>query len=180
MNPRLVLLCLLVVALLGEPIPIVSLASVSAQTAPIQSASGSVQQISSVVDEWIKDWKARNPEAISALYSQGANLYPALGRRVTGRDTPHALADYFKQFFDGLADTKAGNIISNWPPEVSGDLAIDEGFIQYEFKGECRSGTGEGACVVKGYYIMVLKLGSDGKWLIVSQHLTQIGPVNHV
>jgi ketosteroid isomerase-like protein len=154
----------------------------SAQVAAAQIASNSRRQISNLLDEWSKDWIARDAEAIPALYAQDAMIYPAVDRRVNPRDTvgdirgPHAIRDYFKQLFERLADPKVGDYIAPAHVEESGDLAYDAGFIQYLVKGKCQPlDAGDGPCVLKGYKLMVLKRSSGGGWLIVTQSFTQIG-----
>jgi ketosteroid isomerase-like protein len=163
-NSRLVLI-LLIIMLLAAPI----------QTVPAETDPS--QQISGVMDEWAKDWKARNPEAIAALYAQDAVLYRAIGGGIAQTTSaPHAIGDFFERFFVGLADPKKGDFISHAEPHVLGDLAFDDGGLQYLANGKCRPGdVGDGPCVIKGYYLTVLQRGSDGKWLIVRQTFTQIG-----
>jgi hypothetical protein len=80
MKPYLVLL-FLTVLFLATPIQ-----NVPAQSAPLQDPSDSAQQVSNVLQEWSKDWKARDADSISALYSQDAIVYPAVDRRVNPHD----------------------------------------------------------------------------------------------
>jgi ketosteroid isomerase-like protein len=177
MNFRLVLLPLIAVLLVAP------IRTHSTQWATAQTLSDSQQQISSVLNEWLIDWKARDAEAISGLYAQDAILYPAINRRVEAQGTggdfngPYAIRDYFKQLFERLADPKTGEILN--PPgsaEQSGGLAFDDGFVQYLVKGKCKpSDPGDGPCVLKTYNLTVLKRSSDGKWLIVRQSFTQVG-----
>jgi ketosteroid isomerase-like protein len=171
MNSRLVLI-VLVVAFLAVSVPTQPVQSVIAQT-----PSDSHQQIASVLDQWSMDWKARDADAIAALYAQDAIIYPAIDRRVDAQGAePYAIRDYFKQLFEQLADPKMGEIVNPPSSEQSGDLAFNDGFVQYLVKGKCKpSDPGDGPCVVKGYNLAVLKRGSDGKWLIVRQSFTQIG-----
>jgi ketosteroid isomerase-like protein len=152
------------------------------QPAIAQTASDS-QQIASVLDQWLMGWKVRDADAISALYTQDAVIYPAINRRVDAQGAggdfsgPYAIRDYFRQLFERLDDPKKGEIFN--PPgsaEQSGDLAFDDGFVQYLVKGKCKpSDPGDGPCVVKGYNLTILRRSSNGKWLIVRQSFTQIG-----
>jgi ketosteroid isomerase-like protein len=176
MRPRLVLL-LLVILLLAAPIQ-----TVPAQVASTQAESNSQQQISAVLKEWSRDWKARDAEAISALYAPDAVFCPAIGPRVDPRDAagdfkgPHAIRDYFRQLFERLADPKIGDFVVPSPAQESGDLAFDDEFVQYLVKGKCRpSDAGDGPCVLKSYDLIVLQRSSGSKWQIVRHSFTQIG-----
>jgi ketosteroid isomerase-like protein len=176
MNSRPVLL-LLIVMLLAAPIQ-----TAPVQSVPAQTPSDSKQRVSSVLDKWSKYWKARDADAIAALYAPDAIVCPAVGRRINPKDTigdfqgPKAIRDYFKPFFERLADPKIGDFVIPGPPEDSQDLAFDDGFLQYLISGKCRpADVGDGPCVMKGFFLMVLKRGSDGRWLIVRQTFTQIG-----
>jgi ketosteroid isomerase-like protein len=154
---------------------IAALSAVPFQTPPAQTPSSSPQQISNVLDEWSAGWKTRNPEALRALYTHNAKFFPAVDRSVVGQD---AIGDYFKNFFTQLDDSMIshGENISQEAPEISGELAYSNGVIMYFTKGKCRAeDSGGGPCVVKGYDLIVLKRGEDGKWRIVRQSLTQIG-----
>jgi hypothetical protein len=176
MKPYLVLL-FLTVLFLATPIQ-----NVPAQSAPPQDPSDSAQQVSNVLQEWSKDWKARDADSISALYSQDAIVYPAVDRRVNPHDAvgdfkgPGAIRDYFRQLFERLADPKTGDFVAPSPARISAGMAFDDGFLQYLVKGKCQpSSVGDGPCVLKGYNLTVLTRGSDGKWLILRQSFTQIG-----
>jgi ketosteroid isomerase-like protein len=176
MNSRLVLLALIIVLLAA------SNQTLSVPSAIAQTPSDSHQQIASVLAEWSMDWKARDAEAISTLYAQDAVINPAIDRRISPQDTvgdftgPNATRNYFKQFFERLADPKIGDIINYRPAEESGNLAFSDGFIQYLVQGKCKpSDPGDGPCVLKGYNLTVLKRSSNGRWLIVRQSFTQIG-----
>jgi ketosteroid isomerase-like protein len=176
MNSRFVLI-VVVVAFLAVSVRTLPVQSVIAQT-----SSDSQQQISNVLNDWSMDWKARDAEAISALYARDAIINPAIDRRINPQDTvgdfkgPSAIRDYFRQFFERLADPKIGEFINYERAQESGDLAYSDGFIQYLVIGKCKpTDPGDGPCVVKGYNLTVLKCGSDGKWLIVRQSFTQIG-----
>jgi ketosteroid isomerase-like protein len=163
MKPHFVILLLAVLSL-AAPI----------HTAPAQSASSrnpsdSAQQVSSVLQEWSKDWKARDADSISALYAQDAVVYPAV-------DGPGNPRDYFRQLFERLADPKIGDIMGFNSAQVAGDMAFDDGGIQYLVKGKChQSDPGNGPCVLKGYNLTVLRRDSDGRWLILRQSFSQIG-----
>jgi ketosteroid isomerase-like protein len=139
------------------------------------------QQISSVLDEWAKDWKARDADAIAGLYAQDAVIYTA-SARIDPRDTigdfpgPNAVRNYFKQFFDRLADPKIGDFVVPNHPQSSQDLAFDDGLLQYLMRGKCRpEDIGDGPCVIKGFFSVVLKRSSDGRWLIALQSFPQMG-----
>jgi ketosteroid isomerase-like protein len=176
MKPYLVLL-FLAVLFLATPIQ-----TMPAQSASAQNPSDSSQQVSSVLQEWSKDWKARDADSISALYSQDAIVYPAVDTRVNPRDAvgdfkgPNAIRDYFRQLFERLADPKRGDFVIPSPAQVSAGMAFDDGFLQYLVMGKCQpSDVGDGPCVLKGFNLTVLARGSDGKWLILRQSFTQIG-----
>jgi ketosteroid isomerase-like protein len=167
MKPYLVLL-FPAVLFLATPIQ-----AVPAQSASAQNPSDSAQQVSSVLQEWSKDWKARDADSISALYSQDAVVYPAVDTRVDG---PKAIRDYFRQLFERLADPGLGDFAIPSPAQVSAGIAFDDGFLQYLVRGKCQpSDVGDGPCVLKGFSLNVLARGSDGKWLILRQSFTQIG-----
>jgi hypothetical protein len=140
------------------------------QTVPAETVPA--QQISSVMDEWAKEWKARNPAAITALYAPDAVIYLASGGTVMPHD--RAIGDFFERFFAGLADPKRGDFISHSIPHVSGESGFDDGGLQYLVNGKCRPGDiGDGPCVIKGYFLTVFQRGSDGGWLIVRQAFSQ-------
>ena len=176
MKPHLVLFFLAVLSL-AVPIQTAPARSVSSQ-----NQSDSAQQVLSVLQEWSKDWKARDADSISALYDQNAIVYPAAERRVSPRDTvgdfkgPDAIKDYFRQLFERLADPKTGDFVVPSPAQLSGGMAFDDGVLQYLVKGKCHpSDPGDGPCVLKGFNLTVLRRDSDGKWLILRQSFTQIG-----
>ncbi|HLW99247.1 MAG TPA: hypothetical protein VKR82_11420 [Candidatus Acidoferrales bacterium] len=163
MKPHFVILFLAVLSL-AAPIHTEPTQSVSSQ-----NPSDSAQQVLRVLQEWSKDWKARDADSISALYAQDAIVYPAV-------DRPGNPKDYFGQLFERLADPKIGDIVSSGTAQVSGDMAFDDGGIQYLVKGKCHpSDPGDGPCVLKGYNLTVLRRNSDGRWLILRQSFTQIG-----
>jgi ketosteroid isomerase-like protein len=145
------------------------------QTVPAETDPA--QQISSVMDEWAKDWQARNPGAIAALYAPDAAIYRATDGVVGETLAQHeAIPNFFQRFFAGLADPKRGDAVSHSAPQVVGDLAFDDGVLVYVANGKCTPrAVGEGPCVIKGYYLTVLRRGPDNKWLIVRQALSQIG-----
>ena len=163
MYSRLVLLPL-VVLFLG-----VSIQPASSQSAG-QTPSNSLQQSSALLKEWSVAWKTRDADAIAALYSSDAVIYPADHARINPRDEigdfhgPDAIRDYFKQVFEGLATDGGADFIIPLQSEESQNLSVDDTFLQFRIKGEC------GRCIVKGFSLMVLhQHGSDGKWLIVRQ-----------
>jgi len=163
MKPHFVII-FLAVLYLAAPIHTAPAQSVSSQN-PLDSA----QQVFHVLQEWSKDWNARDADSISALYAQDAIVYPAVGR-------PGNPRDYFRQLFERLADPKIGDFTEPGPPQVSGDVAFEDGGIQYLVKGKCHpSDPGDGPCVLKGFNLTVLRRDSDGKWLILRQSFSQIG-----
>ena len=64
-----------------------------------------------------------------------------------------------RQVIDSGSDSIIVPDAPNRSGEASGDLAYDSGFIQYWIKAN--NGP------VKGFYLMVLKRDSEGKWHIV-------------
>jgi ketosteroid isomerase-like protein len=168
MKPHFVILFLAVLSL-AAPIH-----AAPAQSVSSQNPSDSAQQVLRVLQEWSKDWKARDADSISALYAQDAVVYPAVDRRVS--PGPDSIRDYFRQLFERLADPKIGDFVSSGPAQVSGYMAFDDGGIQYLVKGKCHpSDPGDGPCVLKGYYLTILRRYSDGRWLILRQSFSQIG-----
>jgi hypothetical protein len=71
-----------------------------------------------------------------------------------------------RQVIDSIGNSIIVPDAPNGSGEASGDLAYDSGFIQYWIKGN--NGP------VKGFYLMVLKRDSEGKWHIVRHALTEI------
>jgi ketosteroid isomerase-like protein len=104
----------------------------------------------------VNDWKSKNLEGLRTLYAHGAVFLPAVGTWVEGRD---AIGDYLRQVIDSGSDSIIVPDAPNRSGEASGDLAYDSGFIQYWIKAN--NGP------VKGFYLMVLKWDSEGKWHIV-------------
>lgn len=152
------ILGILVAALLAAPI----------HTAPYETRPDSAPQVSAVREEWVRDWKARNFEGLRALYDQDAVFLPAVGQSVRG---PNAIGDYLKQ----VINSTYGDLIVQGSGEASGNLAYDAGSIQYIINDDPAAiAKGYYNSVVKGYYLMVLKQNSEGKWLIVHHALTEI------
>jgi ketosteroid isomerase-like protein len=111
----------------------------------------------------VNDWKSKNLEGLRTLYAQNAVFLPADGTWVEGRD---AIGDYLRQVIDSNGNSIIVPDAPNGSGEASGDLAYDSGFIQYWIKGN--NGP------VKGFYLMLLKRDSEGKWHIVRHALTEI------
>lgn len=151
------------------------------QTLHAQTPSDSTQQISSLRDEWVNDWNAKKLQPLLLLYAQDAVLLPATGQRITSRTSIEA---YLKQ----VMDSSAGDLkVESVSTDESGELAYDSGSFQCTIRGGAvmggRGGTGGrpimgggGSRRVEGNYLIVLKRGRDGKWLIAQHAFTEVPP----
>jgi uncharacterized protein (TIGR02246 family) len=137
-------------------VTVVALLAISNNPAPAQTQPDADRSFAAVRDEWIKDWKSRNLDDLRKLYAPDAVFLPALGTEIRGRD---AIGDYLKQ----IIDSSPGDLFAE-PDDLdgsSGGVAYDSGAIVYWIKGT--------VAPIKGFYLMVLKRDSDGKWQIVRQ-----------
>lgn len=158
------------------------LVAVAAGTLPAQTPSDSAKEIAAIRDQWVESWNAQKIEPILKLYAQDAVLLPATGERIEGRD---AIGNYLKQ----AVVSSAGNLsVKSVTVDDSGKLAFDSGDYQYTVKlgGAVLGGKavvggkavlgGGGSREVKGNYLIVLKRGPDGKWLIQQHASTEVPP----
>jgi ketosteroid isomerase-like protein len=154
--------------------------AVALETAPAQTPSSSPQQISSVREEWVKDWNAKQLSALLMLYTQDAVLLPPTGQRITGRD---AIGAYLKP----VMDSRAGNLsVTSVSADAPGTLGYDSGTYRDAIKGgtvlggnaqiggNARISGGGGERNVEGNYLTILMRQRDGKWLIVQQAFSEV------
>jgi ketosteroid isomerase-like protein len=159
-----------------------ALLAVVIETLPAQTPSDSAKETARIREQWVKNWNAKKLGPILEFYAQDAVLLPSTGLRIQGRD---AIGDYLKQ----VMEMSTGNLsVKSISTEDSGKLAYDSGSFQDTVKGG-GSGIGGKAGVggkagfggggsreVNGSYLIVLKRGPDGKWLIEQHASTEVSP----
>jgi uncharacterized protein (TIGR02246 family) len=120
---------------------------------------------SEVREQWASCWRAGNVEGLHSLYAEDAVLLPAAGSLVDGRSD-------IGKYLEHLINTSGWRMIQTEEPEASEDLAYDNGAVEYYSEIE--------KTVVKGFYLMVMKRDSQGRWHIVRQSLTEICCYTHL
>ena len=176
MNPRRVLLSLMTLLLL---------AIAAIKTLPAQTSANSEKEIAKIREQWVANWNAKKLEPIVQLYAQDAVFLPSTGQRIEGRE---AIGSYLKQ----VMDSSAGKLsVKSLASEESAKLAFDSGSFEDTLKGGSAIISGHGTISgtvtitggggeqrqVKGSYLIVLKRGSDNKWLIQQHASTEVPPV---
>ncbi|HKM90332.1 MAG TPA: nuclear transport factor 2 family protein [Candidatus Acidoferrales bacterium] len=152
------------------------------ESLPAQSSSNSAKEIATIREQWVTNWNAKNLEPIVKLYAQDAVLLPSTGQRIEGRD---AIGNYLKR----VMVSSTGNLsVTSVSEEDAGKLAFDSGSFQDAVKAGGggiggnggiggRGGIGGGGQRrVEGNYLIVLKRGPGGKWLIVQHASTEVPP----
>ena len=129
------------------------------------SSSGGPQSASVVAkisEQWAKEWKAKNVDALMTLYAEDAVFMPANGSRVTGRS---AIRELFQK---ALAVHTSDVRVHSKVTEQSGHLAYDSG----EYDETSTSGGAERSG--KGNYLVILRQDSKNQWRIVEHMWTDV------
>ena len=129
------------------------------------SSSGgpqSASEVAKISEQWAKEWKAKNLDALMTLYAEDAVFMPASGNRVTGRS---AIRELFQK---ALAVYTSDVRVHSKVTEQSGQLAYDSG--EYDETstsgGVQRSG--------KGNYLVILRRDNKNQWRIVEHMWTDV------
>jgi uncharacterized protein (TIGR02246 family) len=161
---------------------VLAAALIAIETLPAQTQSDSEREIAAIREQWVSNWNAQKLEPILKLYAQDAVFLPSTGQRIEGRQ---AIGNYLKQ----LMDSRAVNLsVNSVVADDSGKLAFDSGNFQYTLKGGGTTIAGSAKIAgpttimggrsreVKGSYLIVLKRGTDGKWLIQQHASAEVPP----
>ena len=148
------IISVVVIVLMTRP----DLASTHPSSGGPQSASG----VAKISEQWAKEWKAKNLDALMTLYAEDAVFMPATGSRVTGRN---AIRELFEK---ALAVYTSDVRVHSKVTEQSGQLAYDSG--EYDETstsgGVQRSG--------KGNYLVILRRDNKNQWRIVEHMWTDV------
>jgi uncharacterized protein (TIGR02246 family) len=134
------------------------LASTHTSASGPQSATG----VAKISEQWAKEWKAKNVDALMALYAEDAVFMPATGTRVTGRSAIREL------FAKALAVYTSDIHVHSKVTEQSGHLAYDSG----EYDEMSTSGGVQRAG--KGNYLVILRRDNKNEWRIVQHMWTDV------
>ncbi|HEY8185711.1 MAG TPA: SgcJ/EcaC family oxidoreductase [Pyrinomonadaceae bacterium] len=122
----------------------------------------SANDIAKVSEQWAREWKAKNLDALIALYAEDAVFMPATGSRVTGR------AEIRELFEKALAVYTSDLQVHSKVTEESGDLAYDSG--EYDEMGNSGGVKRSG----RGNYLMILRRDRQNQWRIVQHMWTDV------
>ena len=136
----------------------------TAVSAPAQTQSDATAPIKALHEQWANGWRNNDTVSLRALYADDAILLPADNRMING---PKEIGDYVQKLIEASLNNDSFFFVAD-SVEVSGDLAVDAGFIQYW--------PTDRSAPVKGFYILILKRDAAGDWLISRQAMTQISP----
>jgi uncharacterized protein (TIGR02246 family) len=125
-----------------------------------RAAASDSRWVAQVSERWAKEWSAKNLEGVVGLYADDAVFLPSTGSRVAGKAAIRALFD------QALATNTPDLHVKSRSSEQSGNLAYDSGEYDetIESAGAKRSSHGS--------YLVVLRRGDKGDWLIVAHMWT--------
>jgi len=123
-------------------------------------------EIAKISEQWAREWKAKNVNALMALYADDAVFLPATGSRVSGRA---AIRELFEK---ALAANTSEVLVHSKVTDQSGRLAYDSG--EYDETGTSGGVKRSG----RGNYLVVLRRDSQNRWRIVEHMWTDV-PTGH-
>jgi uncharacterized protein (TIGR02246 family) len=123
----------------------------------------SARDIAKMSEQWAKEWKAKNLDALMALYEEDAVFLPATGTRVTGRA---AIRELFEK---ALAVNTSDVQVHSKVTEQSGHLAFDSG--EYDETGTTSGGAKRSG---RGNYLVVFRRDGQNRWRIVQHMWTDV------
>lgn len=136
-------------------------------TESLQStATAPVNGEARIGERWAKLWSEKQLDSLIEMYAPDAVFLTGQGARITGRPAIRAL---FKTAFDQINPQLS---VHNLSAEQADSLAYESGEYT-ETLTPVAGGPGRNG---KGNYVIILRRGGDGKWMII-QHVWNDVPV---
>ena len=108
--------------------------------------------IVAATEAWEAAFNAKDIDGIVALYTSDARVLPPGGEMASG-------SDVVRTVFGGIIDAGIGGELTSIESKVSGNMAYDVGTLTLRV---------DGAVVATGKFIVTMRRGDDGEWLITN------------
>jgi uncharacterized protein (TIGR02246 family) len=127
----------------------------AAHAQPSGGSSGDTSPLARLQTEWAAAANAKDSARLAALYSENGVLMPSNAPMAKGRPAIQAV-------WKGMMDQNARDIVlATVDRAITGDIGYEAG--TYTFK---MGAAGAPVASDKGKYLLTVRRGADGKWLI--------------